>query len=129
MLETLDGPPAYGSLRESVLLYYVLYRDRIEHYRLRALTQALLDKEQSAKVFEEYMQQAYPWMGTATARERQEHIKLLNDWVKQGPLKVSALPTFSEVKSRLKPAPAPLKQAQDVNKIYRQMDSVRRGPA
>jgi len=92
------------------------------------MIQSLLDKEKSTQFFEEYMQEAYPWMGTARVREREEHIKMLKDWVSQGPLQISAAPSLNDIKSRLKPAPSkPPVSARDMNKIYGRMDSIRRG--
>ena len=104
MYQTLREPPPKGSLRESVLIQYVLKKEHIEHARLRALAQAIVNKEKAVEAFEEYQQTAFPWIATQKRRDAQAHIQLLADEVKRGALGIRPLwekPMRSRLKTRV----------------------------
>ena len=77
LFSTLREPPRPGSLRESLLILYVLKKEQIEHARLRTLAQALVDKEKAVEVFQEYQKTAFPWIATQKRRDKEEHVRLL----------------------------------------------------
>lgn len=84
-------------------MLYVLKKEQIEHVRLRALAQAIVDKDQGKEVFEEYMQVAFPWLKTQKKRDVDEHMRLLNEEVKRGGLEViQPLWMKDKVRSRMK---------------------------
>lgn len=98
MYQLLREPPEKGSLRESVLLLYVMKQQQITFLRDLALAQVIVN--QKYDVFEDYQKEMFPWLETAKKRDRVDHIKKLMEEVKRGPISVSASPVPS-VKSRL----------------------------
>ena len=100
LFATLREPPQKGTLRESVLLLYVLKKEEIEYARDLALAQIQLDKDKGLERFNEYRKTMFPWVETAKKRDEDFHRKLLADVVKQGPLFVQATHT-PKFKSRL----------------------------
>lgn len=101
MLATLRELPQKGSLRESVLILLHLKQEEINHARIRALAQTIINKEKGPEVFEEYMRLAFPWVETAKKRDRSEQIKLLQQEVSRGALGIKPL-WEKPVRSRLK---------------------------
>ncbi len=75
----------------------------IEHARFRAQAQILLDKEEGAKAFEEYMKIAFPSLEQRRQQRNDELKKKLDDWVGRGPLRVTPLQE-PRVQSRMKRA-------------------------
>lgn len=88
---TLREVPRKGSLRESVLLLFVLKKEEIEYARDLALAQIQLDKDKGLERFNEYRKAAFPWVETAKKRDEDAHKKLLAQVVKQGPIVVRAM--------------------------------------
>ena len=104
MFQTLREPPPRGSLRESVLILFVLQKEQIEHARLRALAQGIVNKEKAVEAFEQYQNTAFPWIKTQKRRDAQTHIKLLAEEVKRGGLGIRPLwekPMRSRMKTRI----------------------------
>lgn len=91
MFSTLREPPQKGSLRESILLLYVLKKEEIEYTRDLALAQVQVDKDKGIERFNEYRKVMFPWIETAKKRDDDAHKKLLADVVKQGPIVVRAV--------------------------------------
>lgn len=98
MFHTLREPPEKGSLRESILLLYVMKERNITFLRDLALAQVIVNKKYD--VFEDYQKELFPWLETAKKRERVDHIKKLMEEVRRGPISISAAHVPS-VKSRL----------------------------
>lgn len=104
MYQTLREPPKRGSLRESVLILYVLQKEQVEHARLRALAQGIVNKEKAVEAFEQYQQTAFPWIETQKRRDAQGFIKLLSEEVKRGAMGIRPLwekPLRSRLKTRV----------------------------
>jgi hypothetical protein len=98
LYQLLREPPEKGSLRESVLLLYVMKQQQIAFLRDLALAQVIVSKKYD--VFEDYQKEMFPWLETAKKRDKVDHIKKLIEEVQRGPISVSASPVPS-VKSRL----------------------------
>lgn len=129
LFSTLREPPRPGSLRESLLILYVLKKEQIEHARLRTLAQALVDKEKAVEVFQEYQKTAFPWIATQKRRDKEEHVRLLLEEVKRGVLGIRPLweQPRSKLKERVKAAavPPPSKASeQRQNDIYKKIGMV-----
>ncbi len=73
----------------------------IEHAKLRALAQIFMDKEKGVEAFDDYMKKAFPYLDSIKNKEKSDHIKALERWVKSGPMKVTPL-TTPKMQSRLK---------------------------
>lgn len=80
-----------GSLRESVLLLYVLKKEEIEYSKELAMAQIQIDKEKGLEQFEKYRKKMFPWVDTAKRREKDIHQKVLLAAVKAGPMTVTPL--------------------------------------
>lgn len=91
LFATLREVPRKGSLRESVLLLYVLKKEEIEYARDLAMAQVQLDKDKGLERFNEYRKVMFPWVETAKKRDDDFHKKLLAEVVKRGPLTVTAV--------------------------------------
>jgi len=100
LFHTLREPPKKGSLRESILLLYVLKKAEIEYTRDLALAQIQLDKDKGLERFNEYRKTMFPWVETAKKRDDEAHRKILDEAVKRGPLVVRPLHQ-QKIKSRL----------------------------
>lgn len=74
--------------------------ETIEHARLRALAQIVIDKDKGVEAFEEYMKIAFPYLEATKRRDREEHIAILNREVQKGVLAVTPMAT-PEMKSRV----------------------------
>lgn len=75
--------------------------ENIEHAKFRALAQITIDKDQGLEAFEDYMKIAFPYLESVKQREKADHIKALEGWVKKGPLKVTPL-LAPKLQSRMK---------------------------
>jgi hypothetical protein len=102
LLQTLKAPPEVGSLREWVLVLLLHRLEDIEHARLRAVVQVLVDKEQGVTAFEDYMKIAFPYLETRKRQEKDDAKKALMSWVKSGPLKVTPMNQEKKITSRMK---------------------------
>jgi len=82
-------------------MLYVLKKEQIEHARLRALAQAIIEKDKGKEVFDEYMKVAFPWLETKKSRDKEASIKILLEEVKKGGLGIKPL-WQEKMRSRLK---------------------------
>lgn len=73
----------------------------IEHARFRALAQLLINKDEGAKAFEDYMKIAFPYLEQRKKQQDVELKKILHSWTKAGPIKVIPL-AEPRVPSKLK---------------------------
>ena len=112
-------------------MQYVLKRDLIEHARLRALATAIINKDKAADIFEEYKNEAFPWVVTQKKRDNEATIKLLNDEVKRGALGIRPLweatkKVRSRMKTRVIEAERPLlqKSKEDMARLYSKLGSM-----
>lgn len=101
MLRTLNAPPKKGSLRESALILLLMKLENIEHAKFRAQAQIFMDQEKGVEAFEEYMKIAFPYLESVKQREKSDHIKALEQWVKKGPMKVTPM-LAPKMRSRMK---------------------------
>lgn len=83
-------------------MLYVLKKEQIEHARLRALAQALIEKDKGKEVFDDYMKVAFPWLDARKALEKSDHIRLLMEEVKKGALGIRPLWQEQKMRSRLR---------------------------
>lgn len=102
MLQTLQAPPKVGSLREWVLILLLHKLEDIEHARLRAVVQVLVDRKQGVEAFEDYMKIAFPYLEGRKRREKEDAKKLLASWITEGPLKVTPMGHDQRIRSKLK---------------------------
>lgn len=102
MLSTLRELPPRGSLQESVLILLHMKHEEINHARIRALAQIMVNKEKGPEVFEEYMKSAFPWIETVKKRTNQEQIKVLLEEVNKGALSIKGPLWQKPIQSRLK---------------------------
>lgn len=117
MFQSLREPPERGSLRESVLILFVHMREQIEHARLRALAQGIINKEKAVEAFEEYLKAAFPWIETQKRRDSQHFVKLLGDEVKRGALGIRPL-WEKPMRSRLKTRVVQRRSEKSMDQIY-----------
>lgn len=115
LLATLREPPRRGSAREFALIMYSTMRDRIEHAKVRALAQAMIDKEEGVKAFDEYMKLAFPWHEDHKVKRDVDMKKIMAEEIKRGALLVTS-DKPRVVQSKLKKLAV---DAQDRNKIIR----------
>lgn len=73
----------------------------IEHAKFRAQAQIQMDQEEGITAFEEYMKIAFPYLESTKNREKADHIKALESWTSQGPLKITPMLSPS-MQSRMK---------------------------
>lgn len=102
LFQTLREPPPKGSVRESILIMYVMHKEEAEHAKFRALAQLLVDKEAGVKAFEEYFDLAFPHVKKEAQREGMSLAKALQKEVSRGPIAVSKVGDNKKVRSRLK---------------------------
>lgn len=110
-------------------MLYVIMKERVDHAKMRALMQGIVDKDKGPEVFEEYMKMAFPWIETAKGREKTDHMKKLLAEINRGPIGVTPLPGFNkQIKSRLKErierakAPVPVGPPRDLKKFHEQLN-------
>lgn len=118
-------PPPKGSLRESLLMMYVLKKDLIEHARLRALATSIINKDKGAEAFDEYRKEAFPWAEIQKKRDNEQTIKLLNEEVKRGALGIRPLwEATKKIRSRMKTKvveaekPVVERSRQDIDRLF-----------
>ena len=109
-------------------MLYVLKKEQIEHARLRALAQAIVEKEKGQEVFDDYMKTAFPWLETSKRREKDDFIKVLQEEVKKGSLGIKPL-WQEKMRSRLKHRvvereDAPKKTREEMNALYAKLGKV-----
>lgn len=75
--------------------------ENIEHAKFRAQAQIFMDKDKGVEAFEEYMKIAFPYLESAKKRDKADHIKALEKWVKGGPLKITPM-LAPKMQSRMK---------------------------
>lgn len=113
----------------------ILKKEQVEFARLRVLTQSFINKEKGPEVFDEFRKMAFPWVETQRGRDRQEHIKLLQEEVKRGVLGIQPLwENNKQVRSRLRtrviettkdvPTNIRTKSTPAERRIYQKMGSV-----
>ena len=108
----------------------MLMKERIDHAKIRAIVQGMIDKEKGVEVFEDYMKVAFPWIAVASRREKDAYIKVLQEEIKRthGALQITATHAPpSKVRSRLKEkAAASAPSTRNTEGIYGWMNN-RRG--
>lgn len=128
MLATLRGLPPRGSIQESVLIVLQLKQEEVNHARMRALSQIMIDKDKGVETFEEYMRAAFPWVESSRKKERADQIRKLQEEVNRGPMSVQPLwqkPIRSRLKTRTEDnTPLTKKQMSEVDATYRKMGKV-----
>lgn len=102
LLRTLQAPPPQGSLQEWALIFLLDRLEDIEHARFRALAQIIVDKEEGAKAFEDYMNIAFPSLAQRKKKREEQMKKLLTAWTSIGGLKVTPLTPLGGGKSKMK---------------------------
>jgi len=81
----------------------VLKREQIAYAKDRALVQALIVKEKGPEAFEEFRKLAFPWVETQKGRDRESHIRILQEEIKKGVLTVTPVDGPKKaIKSRLR---------------------------
>lgn len=133
MLSTLRELPRKGSLQESVLILLHMKQEEINHARIRALAQIMINKEKGPEVFEDYMKSAFPWIETVKKRTNAEQIKLLNEEVKKGAIAIKG-PLWQQqrIRSRLKTRVVDRSQAsarskEKLKELYSKLGTPRQG--
>jgi len=101
MLSTLNEPPEPGSLQESALILFVLQEDLREFTRLKLLIQAVVDKEEGLKAFNDFTGEAFPYIEATRKKDKQQHIETLMKELKRGVLAVKPIQE-EKMRSRLK---------------------------
>ncbi len=127
MLSTLRELPPKGSIQESVLIILHFKQEEINHARLRALSQILMDKEKGIEAFEAYMKSAFPWIESSKNRDRASQIKKLQEEVNKGPMSVQPLwqkPIKSRLKAKLEVPGFSKKEMDEANSLYKKMGRV-----
>lgn len=76
--------------------------EEIEHAKLRALAQILLDKDKGVEAFQDYMKTAFPYLETAKEREKSGWIAKLKEEVARGAMSIKPLWQEKRLSSRLK---------------------------
>lgn len=130
----MSEPPRKGSLRESLLMQYVLKRDLIEHARFRALATAITNKDKASEIFEEYRKEAFPWVETQKNRDADNTKRLLQEEVKRGALGIRPLwEATKKVRSRMRTRiieaerpdpPVPQRSKEEMDKLYAKLKMV-----
>jgi hypothetical protein len=130
MFASLREPPPRGSPQESILMRFVLKKEEVEHARLRALAQAIIEKDKGKEVFDDYMKVAFPWLENQKGRDADVHRRILMDEVKRGGLAIKPLWEDTKMRSRLKTkvversAPAREKSPAEMNRLYAKLGKV-----
>lgn len=119
LLRTLQAPPPKGSLQEWALIFLLDRLEDIEHARFRALAQILVNKEEGAKAFEEYMAIAFPSIALRKKKRGEDMAKVLKAWTSSGPLRVIPLMPL-QGRSKLK-ARTQYEHHERAGRLYRQL--------
>jgi len=99
LLHTLRSPPEKDSLREVALTYFLQVRDDIEHAKLRASVQALIDPSKAKEAFDDYMRIAFPYLETVKQRDKNTLLEVLSQEVAKGGLTVTEIDTGKRKKA------------------------------
>jgi len=101
-------------------------KEQIEHEKLRAIAQILLDKESGVKAFDEYIKTAFPWHKTAQERHDRAIKEMMEKEFSRGPIVVTpqivGSPTsklYNKMVSR-----DPLKAPVGNPEVYKRIDRV-----
>ena len=100
-MQTINRPPPYGSLRESVLLRLTLLMEEIEHAKYTATLQMMVDKQSGIEAFRAYFRLAFPYATTQEEQRSKEMLKMMEAENNRGLIGVSKIRT-PVVKSRLR---------------------------
>jgi hypothetical protein len=124
----LQAPPEKDSPREVALTYLIIRLEDIEHSKLRAVAQLILQPDKGKEAFDDYMKTAFPYLTVAHARDKDAIQAQLAEEVARGPLHVSALAKPADEKKvnarRVTRAQydaeqaAPARDATDMSRIY-----------
>lgn len=98
----------------------------IEHAKLRALAQIVMDKDKGVEAFDDYMKKAFPYLESMKNKEKSDHIQALERWVKSGPMKITPLTTpsmKSRMKSRAASGPKSKVDAKKADALYSKLGS------
>lgn len=93
--------PGKGTLREAVLIAFVQRTQDVEHAKLRALAQIIIDPKQGIEAFNDYLKAAYPHLEVDKNNQKKSHIEAMMAEIKRGPMQVKAQGEV-RVRSRLK---------------------------
>ena len=104
-------------------MLYVLKKEQIEHARLRALAQSIVNKEKGGEVFTEYMKVAFPWLETQKKRDHSDHVRILMEEVKRGALGIRPLWEEKKGRSRLKTKVVERSKTEQ-NKLYSKLGRI-----
>jgi|HubBroStandDraft_1064217.scaffolds.fasta_scaffold140584_2 hypothetical protein len=112
----------------------ILKKEQIEFARLRVLAQSIINREKGPEVYDEFRKAAFPWVETQKNRDRQAHIKILQDEIKRGVLGIQPLwENNKQIRSRLKtkvvdastvPDAARRRSTNEERKIYEKMGAL-----
>lgn len=106
LLRTLSRPPRKGSPRWVALSYMRLRQEEIDHAKLRAIAQLLLEPSKGKDAFDEYMKVAFPYLAAVRDRELEDISKVLKEELKRGLLQVAPIaPTARAVPGAATPTP------------------------
>lgn len=110
-------------------MLFVLKKEQVEHARLRALAQAIVEKDKAKEVFDDYMRVAFPWLETSKRREKDDIIKVLQGEVKKGAMGIKPLWQGERMRSRLKHRvverdEAPKKTREEMDALYAKLGRV-----
>lgn len=100
LFSTLRRTPRKGSAQEFAMMLWLIKKEQIEHAKIRANAQLLIDKEAGVKAFEEYMKEAMPYMEAIEQQKSAEIKQALEREAKRGPMRVSPLSPMS-LKSKI----------------------------
>ncbi len=89
------GPPAVGSPRESVLSLYLQTIAQIDYARDLAHAQLVIDQKTGIKRFIEFQHIKFPWLESAQLKENMDNYKILDRWVKDGPLAITRMQDYT----------------------------------
>lgn len=91
MLRTLREPPEKGSPQEWVLRTVILRLEEVEHLKLRALAQIMLNKEKGNDAWKEYVDAAFPYIENARKQQEAALVQRLQKEVTRGVLGIKPL--------------------------------------
>lgn len=83
-----------------------LRQEEIDHAKLRAIAQLLLEPSKGKDAFDEYMKVAFPYLAAVRDRELEDISKVLKEELKRGLLQVAPIaPTARAVPGAATPTP------------------------
>lgn len=101
----------------------ILRLEEIEHAKLRALAQIILDKEKGVEAFQDYMKTAFPYLQTARDREKADWIAKLKEEIGRGAMSIKPLWENRKVRSRLS-AKAQEAVPEEGRRLYKKMGTI-----